>query len=93
MADMAKPELAKLIAVEVRRLHGLEIPGSKEPLLWQDIYKFIDKGILSSFLLPVYCQLCLIVSLVTLLQAIKCKISHPKIMDKRKLYLLNWMNT
>lgn len=46
--DMGKPELAKLIAVEVRRLHGLEIPGSKEPQLWQDIYKFSDKGIGSS---------------------------------------------
>ena len=52
VADMGKPELAKLTAVEVRRLHELEIPGSQEPLLWQDIYKFIDKGILlgSSFL-------------------------------------------
>lgn len=51
VADMGKPELAKLTAVEVRRLHELEIPGSQEPLLWQDIYKFIDKGILlgSSF--------------------------------------------
>lgn len=45
LADMGKPELAKLIAMEVRRLHELEIPGSKEPQLWNDIYKFIDKGI------------------------------------------------
>ncbi|XP_024364257.1 probable ethanolamine kinase [Physcomitrium patens] len=42
--DMGKPELAKLIAMEVRRLHELEIPGSKEPQLWNDIYKFIDKA-------------------------------------------------
>ncbi|XP_073386532.1 probable ethanolamine kinase isoform X2 [Physcomitrium patens] len=42
--DIAKPEFAKLIAVEVRRLHELEIPGSKEPQLWNDIYKFIEKG-------------------------------------------------
>lgn len=49
---MAKPELAKLIAAEVRRLHGLEIPGSKEPQLWHDIYKFIDKGIVSVHLPP-----------------------------------------
>jgi len=44
MEDMGTPELAQLTAVEVRRLHGLEIPGSKEPQLWHDIYKFIDKG-------------------------------------------------
>lgn len=47
--DLAKPELAKLIAAEVRRLHGLEIPGSKEPQLWHDIYKFIDKASTVSF--------------------------------------------
>lgn len=57
MVDMGKPELAKLIAVEVRRLHGLEIPGSKEPQLWHDIYKFIDKGIVSDYRLLSYMQI------------------------------------
>ncbi|KAG0553683.1 hypothetical protein M758_12G030800 [Ceratodon purpureus] len=42
--EMAKPEMAKLIAMEVRRLHELEVPGSKEPQLWHDLYKFIDRG-------------------------------------------------
>ncbi|KAG0553684.1 hypothetical protein M758_12G030800 [Ceratodon purpureus] len=42
--EMAKPEMAKLIAMEVRRLHELEVPGSKEPQLWHDLYKFIDRA-------------------------------------------------
>ena len=45
LADLAKPELAVLIAAEVRRLHDLEIPGPKDPQLWVDIHKFIEKGV------------------------------------------------
>lgn len=47
---MAKPELAVLIAAEVRRLHDLEIPGPKDPQLWVDIHKFIEKGVDTCFL-------------------------------------------
>ncbi|CAK9228105.1 unnamed protein product [Sphagnum troendelagicum] len=42
--DMPKTELVPLIAAEVRRLHELDIPGSKQPQLWHDIYKFIDRA-------------------------------------------------
>jgi ethanolamine kinase len=41
---MPKTELVPLIAAEVRRLHELDIPGSKQPQLWHDIYKFIDRA-------------------------------------------------
>ncbi|EFJ10629.1 hypothetical protein SELMODRAFT_127783, partial [Selaginella moellendorffii] len=47
--DLSKPNVASLIAKELRRLHSLQIPGSKEPQLWEDILKFYDKGMLVSF--------------------------------------------
>jgi ethanolamine kinase len=42
---MAKLEVAAPIAAEVQRLHGLDIPGTKEPQVWHDIFKFINKGL------------------------------------------------
>ncbi|KAJ7555911.1 hypothetical protein O6H91_05G060500 [Diphasiastrum complanatum] len=47
--DMSRPEIAALIAKEVRRLHETEIPGSREPQLWRDIQKFFDKASVISF--------------------------------------------
>jgi ethanolamine kinase len=46
---MAKLELAAPIAADVQRLHGLDIPGSKEPQNWHDIFKFINKGLTTTF--------------------------------------------
>ncbi len=46
---MAKLELAAPIPVEVQRLHGLDIPGSKEPQVWHDIFKSINKGLTTTF--------------------------------------------
>ncbi|MBA0661593.1 hypothetical protein Goklo_005870 [Gossypium klotzschianum] len=40
-ADMKKPKLAAEIAKQLRRFHQVEIPGSKEPQLWVDIFKFV----------------------------------------------------
>ncbi|MQM04741.1 hypothetical protein Taro_037542, partial [Colocasia esculenta] len=45
--DMSKPKLAAKIARELRKFHQVEIPGSKEPQLWNDIFKFLDKGYFS----------------------------------------------
>lgn len=43
-ADMSKPQLVAKIARELRKFHQVDIPGSKEPQLWNDIFKFLDKG-------------------------------------------------
>eukprot|EP01018_Ginkgo_biloba_P023805 Gb_22577 [translate_table: standard] len=42
--DMSKPKLAAEIAKQLRKFHQTEIPGSKEPQLWPDIFKFLDKA-------------------------------------------------
>ncbi|KAL2249483.1 UNVERIFIED_CONTAM: putative ethanolamine kinase [Sesamum indicum] len=43
-SDMRKPKLMTEIAKQLRRFHEVEIPGSKEPQLWNDIFKFLDKA-------------------------------------------------
>lgn len=42
--DMSKPKLAAEIARQLRKFHEMEIPGSKDPQLWTDIFKFLDKA-------------------------------------------------
>ncbi|PRQ46405.1 putative ethanolamine kinase [Rosa chinensis] len=42
--DMRNPKLAAEIARELRRFHQVEIPGSKEPQLWIDMFKFYEKA-------------------------------------------------
>nr|KJB06361.1 hypothetical protein B456_001G041400 [Gossypium raimondii] len=41
---MRKPKLVSEIAKQLRRFHQVEIPGSKEPQLWVDIFKFFEKA-------------------------------------------------
>ncbi|XP_004488529.1 probable ethanolamine kinase [Cicer arietinum] len=43
-SDMRDPKLAAKIAKQLRRFHHVEIPGSKEPQLWNDIRKFFEKA-------------------------------------------------
>ncbi|CAN6441867.1 unnamed protein product [Victoria cruziana] len=43
-SDMRKPKLAAEIARKLRSFHQVEVPGSKEPQLWNDIFKFFDKA-------------------------------------------------
>ncbi|XP_021275544.1 probable ethanolamine kinase [Herrania umbratica] len=43
-SDMRKPKLVAEIAKQLRRFHQVEIPGSKEPQLWVDIFKFFEKA-------------------------------------------------
>ncbi|WCJ29672.1 Protein kinase superfamily protein [Euphorbia peplus] len=43
-ADMRKPKLAAEIAKQLRRFHQVDIPGSKEPQLWSDIFKFYESA-------------------------------------------------
>ena len=49
LADMRKPKLVAEIAKQLRRFHEVEIPGSKEPQLWVDIFKFFEKGLRTNF--------------------------------------------
>lgn len=42
--DMKKPKLAAGIAKQLREFHQVEIPGSKEPQLWNDLFKFFEKA-------------------------------------------------
>ncbi|KAL5547946.1 hypothetical protein UlMin_003177 [Ulmus minor] len=42
--DMRIPKLAADIAKQLRRFHEVEIPGSKEPQLWNDTLKFFEKA-------------------------------------------------
>lgn len=48
-SEMTTPRLAALIAKEVRRLHEVNIPGSKNAQLWTDLSKLLDKASTLSF--------------------------------------------
>ncbi|RZC69859.1 hypothetical protein C5167_033009 [Papaver somniferum] len=41
---MKKPNLAAEIARQLSKFHQVEIPGSKEPQLWNDIFKFLERA-------------------------------------------------
>ncbi|KAL0451854.1 UNVERIFIED_CONTAM: putative ethanolamine kinase [Sesamum latifolium] len=43
-SDMRKPKLMAEIAKQLRKFHEVEIPGPKEPQLWNDIFKFLDRA-------------------------------------------------
>ncbi|KAK9055086.1 hypothetical protein SSX86_026166 [Deinandra increscens subsp. villosa] len=42
--DLRKPKLAAEIAKQLNRFHQVKIPGSKEPQLWVDIFKFFERA-------------------------------------------------
>jgi len=44
MTDMREPKLVAKIGKQLKRFHQLDVPGSKEPQLWSDIFKFFEKG-------------------------------------------------
>jgi ethanolamine kinase len=46
---MKEPRIAAEIAKEIRRFHQVDIPGSKEPQLWDDIFKFMKKASILEF--------------------------------------------
>ncbi|CAM8908612.1 unnamed protein product [Rhodiola kirilowii] len=47
--DMRVPKLAAGIAKQLKRFHQVEIPGSREPQLWNDMLKFFNKASSLSF--------------------------------------------
>lgn len=55
---MRKPKLAAQIAKELHRFHQVEIAGSREPQLWNDIFKFYEKGCSHIFMRINYMVLC-----------------------------------
>ncbi|KAG6401613.1 hypothetical protein SASPL_138477 [Salvia splendens] len=48
-SDMRKPKLMAEIAKQLRRFHEVEIPGSREPQLWNDISKFFSRALTLKF--------------------------------------------
>ncbi|XP_062199169.1 probable ethanolamine kinase [Phragmites australis] len=48
-ADMREPRIAAEIAKELYKFHQVNIPGSKEPQLWNDIFKFLKKASVLKF--------------------------------------------
>lgn len=43
-SDMRIPKVAAEIAKQLHQFHQVEIPGSKEPQLWNDVFKFFNKA-------------------------------------------------
>ncbi|KAK3130143.1 hypothetical protein QOZ80_6BG0489540 [Eleusine coracana subsp. coracana] len=46
---MKEPKIAATIAKELHKFHQIDIPGLKEPELWNDIFKFLKKASLLKF--------------------------------------------
>ncbi|KAL6558358.1 hypothetical protein OROMI_018708 [Orobanche minor] len=42
--DMRHPKLVAEIAKQLQKFHEVEIPGPREPQLWNDIFKFFDRA-------------------------------------------------
>ncbi|KAL6523500.1 hypothetical protein OROGR_017103 [Orobanche gracilis] len=43
-SDMRHPKLVAEIAKQLQKFHEVEIPGPREPQLWNDIFKFFDRA-------------------------------------------------
>ncbi|KAF5749645.1 ethanolamine kinase isoform X1 [Tripterygium wilfordii] len=43
-SDMREPKLSAEIARQLHEFHQVEVPGSKEPQLWNDIFKFFKNA-------------------------------------------------
>ncbi|KAF6152726.1 hypothetical protein GIB67_021386 [Kingdonia uniflora] len=48
-SDMKDPKLAAEIARQLSKFHQVEIPCSREPQLWSDIFKFLEKASVLQF--------------------------------------------
>ncbi|KAL1289521.1 hypothetical protein AAHE18_20G065100 [Arachis hypogaea] len=48
-SDMREPKQAAKIAKQLQRFHQVEIPGSKEPQLWNEIRKFFEQASVLEF--------------------------------------------
>ncbi|KAK1282636.1 hypothetical protein QJS10_CPB22g01152 [Acorus calamus] len=43
-SDMSKPKLATKIARQLHKFHEVDVPGSREPQLWSDMFKFLERA-------------------------------------------------
>lgn len=43
-SDMSNPKISAEIATQLREFHQVEVPGSREPQLWSDIFKFLEQA-------------------------------------------------
>ncbi|KAK1264393.1 hypothetical protein QJS04_geneDACA022935 [Acorus gramineus] len=48
-SDMSKHKLAAKIARQLHKFHKVEVPGSREPQLWKDIFKFLERASMLQF--------------------------------------------
>ncbi|URE00042.1 ethanolamine kinase [Musa troglodytarum] len=48
-SDMGDCKIAKKIARHLRKFHQVAIPGSREPQLWNDIFKFLNEAVTIKF--------------------------------------------
>ncbi|XP_026664210.2 probable ethanolamine kinase [Phoenix dactylifera] len=48
-SDMSNPKIAAGIAKQLQKFHQVEIPSSREPQLWNDIFKFLEKAAVLTF--------------------------------------------
>ncbi|XP_071737227.1 probable ethanolamine kinase [Rutidosis leptorrhynchoides] len=48
-SELSKPELAAKIAKQLNSFHQVNVPGSKQPQLWNDISKFFEKATTLNF--------------------------------------------
>uniref|UniRef100_A0A453KUR1 ethanolamine kinase n=1 Tax=Aegilops tauschii subsp. strangulata TaxID=200361 RepID=A0A453KUR1_AEGTS len=46
---MKEPRIAAEIAKQLQKFHQVDIPGSKEPQLWNDVFKFLKKASVLKF--------------------------------------------
>ncbi|PWA76338.1 ethanolamine kinase 2 [Artemisia annua] len=44
VSDMSRPKIAAEIAKQLKSFHRVDVPGSKEPQLWTDIFKFLESA-------------------------------------------------
>uniref|UniRef100_M8BBE4 ethanolamine kinase n=1 Tax=Aegilops tauschii TaxID=37682 RepID=M8BBE4_AEGTA len=47
--NMKEPRIAAEIAKQLQKFHQVDIPGSKEPQLWNDVFKFLKKASVLKF--------------------------------------------
>nr|XP_029122826.1 probable ethanolamine kinase [Elaeis guineensis] len=48
-SDMSNPKIAAEIAKQLYKFHQVDIPGSREAQLWNDVFKFLEKAAVLQF--------------------------------------------
>lgn len=48
-SDISRPEIAAKISKQLHKFHQVEVPGSREPQLWSDVFRFLEKASVLNF--------------------------------------------